>query len=215
MTKISLTRALSELKSLDLAITSKISGAMFVSTSKGQSKKPTNPAFQDEQAIESRIKSDRQSITDLIARRSKIRSAVQNANISTLFMFKGKQMSISEAIDYKKVIDFNILLVTQMRHQLNSVTREINTSRSKVDEDIAASINRILGSESKTKAAIENNADLIKSASTAIENQHLVNIVDPLNLQLEITKLSDEIENTKVELDFTLSEINAKTEIEI
>lgn len=217
MTKISITRALVEIKTLDDRIKSAINGSMFVSLTKGRGDhaKPIIAAYKDVNEVKDTIKAHDQTVTDLIKRRSALKSAVSKANVETRLTVGGKEMSIVDAIDMKHVNGYKKLIVAVMMAQLKSASNNIEQARAKTEADVQASIERLLGTDVKNKEAVAQNAALIESTKKAILDMHELALIDPLGVKDRITALSKEIAEVDNEIDFALSEVNAKTEIEI
>lgn len=216
-TEISITRALAEIKTLDERIQKQIDGSIFVSLSKGRkdAMKPAMGKFVNVGEVNDTIKAGKQSVDDLIARRTALRRAVQIANVNTKLTVNGVSMTISEAIDLKHVIGYKRNLHAAMVRQLSVAANNVEQSRIRNDADVQSAIERLMGSDVKNKAAVEQNDALIESAKTALLDMHEVNLIDPLNIKAQIASLADEIDKVSAEIDFALSEVNASTKITI
>ena len=105
MRKISITEALNELKLYDSKILKAITNAKLVGAAKKFSDKVG--VFKKED-FEDRAKASYQSVTDLIANRNALKSAIVKSNAITEVTVNGKTMTVAEAIERKNSIDYDI-----------------------------------------------------------------------------------------------------------
>ena len=95
MRKISITEALNELKLYDSKITKAITNATLCGATKKSSDKVGVVKKED---FEDRAKASYQSVTDLIANRNTLKSAVVKSNAVTEVTVDDKVMTVAEAI---------------------------------------------------------------------------------------------------------------------
>lgn len=214
MAKITLTRALVELKTLDERI-QKATNQQFVGLVKGTDKKPTIGMYKDAEQMERSFTANFNQVNDLMKRRQKIKSALVLANAKTMLTVNGIPMSIADAIDSKRIAEFRAQLIRSIRQQISNASNAIEKNRVDMEANIQAQIDRILGNDQKGKDAVSQNKDMIETIRTTMFNLHDMKIVDPNKLVDDIERLSNELEAFISEIDFSLSEVNAKTEIEI
>lgn len=214
MAKITLTRALVELKTLDERI-QKATNQQFVGLVKGTDKKPTIGMYKDVEQMERSFTANFNQVNDLMKRRQKIKSALVLANANTMLTVNGIPMSIADAIDSKRIAEFRAQLIRSIRQQISNASNAIEKNRVDMEANIQAQIDRILGNDQKGKDAVSQNKDMIETIRTTMFNLHDMKIVDPNKLVDDIERLSNELEAFISEIDFSLSEVNAKTEIEI
>lgn len=214
MAKITLTRALVELKTLDERI-QKATMQQFVGLVKGNDKKPTLGMFKDAEQMERAFTANFNQVNDLMKRRQKIKSALVVANAATIVSINGNTMSIADAIDSKRIAEFRAQLIRSIRQQISNASNTIEKNRVEMEANIQAQIDRILGNDQKGKDAASQNKEMIETIRSTMFNLHDMKIVDPNKLVEQIENLSNELETFISEIDFSLSEINAKTEIEI
>lgn len=105
MESISITRALSELKLLDKRILKGIKDADFLSYE--INKKNVLKTFEPKEQL--------QSVEDLIARRSTLKSKIMESNASTKVKIAGKEMLVIEAIEMKETIQYKKQLLNTDR----------------------------------------------------------------------------------------------------
>ena len=96
MRKISITEALNELKLYDSKINKAIANAKLASAAKKSSDKV---GVVKKEEFEERAKASYQSVTDLIANRNALKSAIVKSNAVTEVTINGKTMTVAEAIE--------------------------------------------------------------------------------------------------------------------
>ena len=104
MRKISITEALNELKLYDSKIMKAITNAKLVGAAKKSADKVGVVKKED---FEERAKASYQSVTDLIANRNTLKSAIVKSNAVTEVTINGKTMTVAEAIERKNSIDYD------------------------------------------------------------------------------------------------------------
>lgn len=204
--KMSLHRALSELKMLDKRIYAAINSKKYIGYQIGSE----NPVgFKSKEELEDVIKSGYQSVTDLINRRNLIKSKLVLANATTKIEVAGVEMTIAEAIDQKEYIAYKESLLNELKREyaVNNqvIERELRDVEIRLDKRLESD----LGKDHKNKA------QEVEQITESFMKRYKPNTIDPLNLQKEIDKLEKEITDFEVEVDATLSEINAVTFIEL
>jgi hypothetical protein len=206
---ISLTRALAEVGTLDDRITKAIAAARFVGVVAGKEGKPTDRQFRDRGELESRIKADVQSIDALIARRAAIKAAITKANVLTSVTIVGREMTIAEAVELKRSMAVQERLLLTMKSSVQRGVQEIVALAKALDEKIATLVQHSFQNVSKPTP------EQFESVSKPQVDQFGPDLLDPLDVKTRIEKLERHIEDVKLNLDFALSEVNAKTEITI
>jgi hypothetical protein len=212
MEKITLHRLLTELKTINLRITKRIDSLEPIAVKRGNKlmvSGRTSPASIDEFIKDA--ESEFQSVTDLIKRKYRLRSALLKANISTKVTICGVEYSITEAIEMKDNLSLKQQLLSRLREQLSSSNIEFNNATEQVDRDFE----RMLTTQT---SGITNKSDLAKVREdfrTAFYGLNEVSVVDPLKLKDKIDELTSEINDFTTEVDAALSEINATTLVEV
>jgi hypothetical protein len=211
MEKMTVTRALAELKLLDSRITKGIaySGSFVdVSQKKTENGNKAIKSGMSKDEFEKRAVSNYTSINDLINRRNKIKSAILKSNANTKVVIGGKEYTVVEAIDQKSAIQYKKDLLSTMKNQLANILQEIDKSKTKVESQVETMLAQSLGSNKKVS-----DSDYDTIAKPFIEANEL-KLIDPLKLQDKIDMLDKEIDEFETEVDFVLSESNSRTEIE-
>lgn len=206
--KMSLHRALSELKLIDSKIEKKI--LTLEVTSFKQKDKPIK-GYKDETEFNLDAKAKLQSINDLIERKAKIKNAVVAGNAKTKFTVAEKTMTIADAITYKANIGIRKQLLDKLKGDLNASRETIETGNTKVEQNVHQLLTvTFQGKELSTIGEVDQDA-----VRKPFEEANLLYLVDPLKIEAVIDNMEDEIDSFEVDIDSALSEINAITNIEI
>lgn len=138
----------------------------------------------------------------------KLKVARNKANATTEVVVAGKTMTIDEALATKSVMDRYRLIVGNMKILTQSATHASDAQgelkRVAVEKQIAAMTN---AANKPAQAAID-------ALIALVESQYPGKIFAAPNLS-KIEALDKFIQDMNLELDYVLSEINAKTEVEI
>jgi len=200
MQKISITRALANIKLLDKRIRKKINTSIFIKI------KQTN---ENTDLISKEIKSDNRSINDLIKERNKLKKLIMISNANTKVNIAGVTMSVQEAIERKNSIEYEEYLLEELKRQYSNIASEVEKINSLNTERFDQLINSNFSKDIKA-----NNQEYQALYNTFWESNK-TEVIDPLNLKEVIDKLSEFIDSFNSEIDLVLSESNARTEIEI
>lgn len=204
--KMSITRALAELKLLDKRIQSTMEATTFINFSIGD--KPVS-GFATTKEFEDKAKSAYQSTLDLIKRRNAIKSAVVLSNAMTQVEISGEKYTVAEAIERKTSIKYEQHLLEKMKGEFATTTRRVEHINDEVKEQLDRQLEVLYGREAKLK--VDENNELTKS----YREKHEAKVIDPLKLRNEYEKLEKKIDEFLTEVDFVLSTSNTLTEIEV
>ena len=208
MRKISITEALNELKLYDSKITKAITNAKLVGATKKSSDKVG--VVTKENFIE-KAKASYQSVTDLIANRNALKSAIVKSNAVTEVTINGKTMTVAEAIERKNSIDYDETLLAEMKRQYASATDTVTKENKKVDNKVDELLATLIGKDSSK--------DVSKESQEAIEKPYRLKneyeFIDPIGLLDKIETLEAEIDGFKSEVDTRLAVANSITTVEI
>lgn len=204
MSTISIARALVELKTLDSRINKIIDSTQWILyKTKGK-----NPNILEDEYKKS-TQSEFQSLNDLIMRRDKLKNAIMKSNSVTEVEVGGNKMTVSQAIEYKKTIQYKQTLLQRLKYQRQLVTVDVENHKQKVQSKIDENIKVICGKDTKP------DENVIKSVSEGITKGDPIEIFDPLGLDKVIKDLETAIEDFKANVDYVLSESNALTVITV
>lgn len=194
--KMTVTRALNELKLLDKRINKKINETTFITATKDTS-------------LTLDAKADFESITTLISNRSKLKTAIMASNATTKVTIGGKVMTVVEAIEQKDSIEYKKSLLTQLKRNYQDVEQVTLHHERVIDERLQALLEATFGKDGRTSD------NEIERISESFKEQNKLTILDPINVKSIIEELSNEIDTFESEVDFVLSESNAITTIEV
>ena len=210
MRKISITRALQELKLLDQRINKEINSTKFITTKKVKSEKLQN-GIMTVKEFEDNAKAKFQSLNDLIYRRKIIKSLIVESNAKTTVEINGVTYTVADAIERKTSIEYDKKVLDMLKRQLSSCTTILETENARMEQSKQQFINAVVGRDSVDSKLI---SDTTEIANKKFEGEETV-LVDPINIAKTIDKLEDDIIGFENEVDMVLSEINGITMIEI
>lgn len=206
--KMTVHKALCELKVIDSRINKAISAMAFVVPNKHNNTKISGMTIADycEQA-----KAAYQSAVDLITRRDAIKRAVVKSNAETQVIVAGVAYTVAEAIEMKNHgMDHIRALMMKLTNDLNSAKRAADTENALLERRGDEYIRNMYGNtdmKNLTADAVDQRKEFIKSIT--------VELVDPLHISDKIAALDKMYHDFMIEIDAALSTSNAVTEIEI
>ena len=205
--KMTVHKALAELKTLDDRINSEITGSVFVRANRHNNTKIFGKAIPDFMAD---TESSYQSVKALINRRNAMKRAVVLSNAITKVNIGGVEYTVAEAIEMNNHGMENLVeLRNCLREQYSSVKRMVESENG--DKLVKACENYIQATFG-TKEKI-NNPD-IEMAQKAYMANNTYDIVTGFDIEKVIKELTDRIDAFKAEVDSALSVSNALTVIE-
>lgn len=207
--KITIHKALCELKLLDARIKKEISGTEFVFANKHSNTKVKGVEIE---AYKDEIVSAFQSINDLINRRNAIKKAVVQSNAVTKVTLCDAEYTVAEAIDMRKYwCEYKNRLMNKIAQDNNRARNDaFSNNENALEMRAQAYIQSMYGSTDMKNAS----KDAQEAYNRFIEAQ-TYDVVDPIGAVAVIEKLKAEIEQFTAEVDSALSVSNAITTIEI
>ena len=204
--KVSIHRALVELKNLDDRINSATREAVVVIANRKSNDKINGVPVED---YKKQMQGSYDKVNSLIDYRNRLKSAVVQSNAETKVKVAGEEMTVAQVIDRKDSIQYkkNLLhsIQLQYRNSVNFVAKENNALPAKLETYLIS----ILGHKEK-----QTEEDVKLHTETFMKrNEH--EMIDPINVLKVITDLEDYIDEFESEVDAILSESNATTFIEI
>lgn len=206
--KMTIHKALCELKILDSRINNAISSARFCLANKHSNEKVNGVTVEEYQET---MKASYNKASDLIRRREAIKRAVVLSNAKTIVKIGGKEYTVAEAIEMNNHgIDLKLQLKNAMKKQYDSAMTAIISKNSVVDDKATEYVVGLFGQkESKTA-----NEEYEKARKSYIE-ANTMELIDPVNILEKIKALEVEIADFTTEVDSALSVSNALTEITV
>ena len=205
--KMTVHRALAELKVIDDRIISAINSGKYCAANQHNNKKINGKEV--EEAMKD-MHGAYDKVTDLIKRRNALKRAVVLSNAKTIVKINEAEYTVAEAIDMKNCgMVYKTNLLQALRLQYSKAIADINKQNSTLEERADKSAIAVYGaSESKTKSD-----DYKKHVETYVE-KNAYELVDPIDICKKIEELEAEIAAYDAEVDAALSVSNAITEIE-
>lgn len=206
--KMTIHKALCELKILDSRINNAISSARFCLANKHSNEKVNGVTVEEYQET---MKASYNKASDLIRRREAIKRAVVLSNAKTIVKIGEKEYTVAEAIEMNNHgIDLKLQLKNAMKKQYDSAMTAIISKNSVVDDKATEYVVGLFGQkESKTA-----NEEYEKARKSYIE-ANTMELIDPVNILEKIEALEVEIADFTTEVDSALSVSNALTEITV
>ena len=205
--KMTVHKALAELKTLDDRINSEITGSVFVRANRHNNMKIFGKTIPDFMAD---TESSYQSVKALINRRNAMKRAVVLSNAITKVNIGGVEYTVAEAIEMNNHGMENLVeLRNCLREQYSSVKRMVESENG--DKLVKACENYIQATFG-TKEKV-NNPD-IETAQKVYMANNTYDIVTGFDIEKIIKELTDRIDAFKAEIDSALSVSNALTVIE-
>lgn len=207
--KMTVHKALCELKTLDSRIQKAIGESVFVFANKHSNNKVSGMGIGEYSA---EIKAKYQSVCDLLARRDAIKRAVTLSNASVKVTIGGKEYTVAEAIEMKNHgIPLEQMLLKKLDGDNKKARRLSDENNGEILEMRADEYVKSLYGNVDMKGASEE----IKKVRADFISAQTMEIVDPIGISSEMERLDEEISTFVVEIDSALSVSNALTELEI
>lgn len=206
--KMTIHRALSELKLIDAKIEKGI--VEIRPTAFKQKDKKIDGYISEDDFVEN-TKSKYQSVTDLIARKIAIKSAIVKSNGETKVKVGSVEMTVSDAITFKSVINLKIKLVETLKSTHKAVVGTMNKNNELVQKNVDVLLQNTFGAERAKTITKEESENVSKPYLEG----NIFTLVDPLKVDEKIQALEKEIGDFATDVDAVLSESNAVTFIEV
>lgn len=206
--KMTVHEGLSTLKTLNKRIAKEINACVFVVGNKHSNSKINGKTIDE---YKSEIKSQYQTVTDLIKRREALKRAITLSNATTAVTIADKAMTVAEAIEYKNTgIEFKQQLLDAITEQYTKTKYHVDANNGVTLEDKADNyVQRMFGNK---ESGVDNT--VISQAKQQYIDNNTLDIIDPLNVSKIMQELQDEIDLFKSKVDSALSTSNALTMIE-
>ena len=210
--KMTIHKALAELKTMDDRITKAIRNTTYVMAVKHSAEKINGVKIND---FKDNMKSGYQKVEDLIARREAMKRAVVLSNAITKVKVGDKEMTVAEAIEMKNHgMEFRSMLLRQINSAYISAQNELTRNSGDILEKNAEQyvLSVIAAQPKDSKMSVDSEA-MKGLRKTYIEN-NTYDLIDPMNIAKVIETLDAEINEFNAEVDAALSCSNALTVIE-
>lgn len=209
--KMTVHKALAELKIIDDRIRKAIDNTVFVETVKNGTEKINGINVED---FKNNMKSNMQKVADLINRRNAMKRAVVLSNATTTVTIGGNEYTVAEAIEMKNHgMDGKKYLLSELTIQNN---RALNKYASYSGELLEQRANDYVQNILRSQGDSADKADpkQIQALHDSFVEANKFNMIDPLHIADKIEELNNEIVEFEVEVDSALSVSNSLTIIE-
>ena len=210
--KMTIHKALAELKTMDDRINKTIRSTSYVLAAKHSAEKINGVKVNN---FKEQMRSGYQKVTDLIKRRDAMKRAVVLSNATTKVKIGDNEYTVAEAIEMKNHgMEFRSALLRQMNSDYiaaqNDLARNGGEALEKKSEQYVLAVIAAQPKDSKMSA----DSDVMKGLrQTYIEN-NTYDLIDPLDITKIMEALDAEINEFNAEVDAALSVSNALTVIE-
>lgn len=209
-TRISKTRALATIKSLEAKIRKAAEQQCLIAVGEGKDKnKVVVGAAIEVDDLSARIKADFQSLLDMMSQRDRIKAALIKSNAETIVEIGSRKMTVAEAIEAKRSMELKAQLLANMRKQFHAATAKFNTQKAQFDAKYERLQDSMATRDKKTSE------DEVKMQLNLLELKNTPFLIDPLELEKLIKQHDEEYQDFATNVDFVLSESNASTFIEV
>lgn len=206
--KMTVHKALAELKLLDKRIVDAIAESQFCTPNRASNKKIGGVEIVD---AKDAMKSQFQSCQDMIKRQIAIKRAVILSNANTKVTINGAEYTKAEAIAmHNQGMEYKNALLTQLSNQYRRAQVFCDQHNADLPEEAAREVERFYANDTS-----DDKAEKIKKAIDDRIADGTYSIVSGIDMTGEIEKLKAEIDMFMTEVDAALSVSNAITEIEI
>ena len=211
--KLTIHKALAELKVIDNRISKAIAEGSYIVANKHSNEKIQGVTINE---YRERMKASHQKVVDLIARRNAIKRAVVLSNAVTKVTVGNQEYTIAEAIELKNHgMEFKKYYVDAMIRQSSIANTEIDRNSGEAIEKKAEQyiLSVIQAQPKESKMSVD--SDAMKTLRKTYIDNNTYDLIDPLNVNKLIEQYSNEITEFATEIDAALSVSNALTVIEI
>lgn len=210
--KMTIHKALAELKTMDDRITDAINAPIYVMAVKHSAEKINGVTISD---FKKSIESGYQKVMSLMARRDAMKRAVVLSNAQTKVQVGGKEYTVAEAIDMKNNgTEYKRILKNRMANQYNGARNDLERNSGEAIEKRAEQyVLAVIQAQPKdAKMAVD--SDAMQALRKDYIKNNTYDLIDPLNVVKTMESLVDEINEFEAEVDAALSCSNALTVIE-
>lgn len=204
--KISLHRALSELKMLTGRIDAATKNIALVRANRKSNEKIDGMPIEE---FQKDMQGSYDKVISLIAYRNRLKALVVASNAQTTVKIGTVTMTVAEAIERKQSIQFEKDVVEKLSRQYQRAIIQVTEANEALPEKLETYLINILGSKDKQSP------DEVKLHTETFMKRNEYELIDPMNVKKIIETLTGQIEEFESEVDAVLSESNATTFIEV
>lgn len=209
MVEMTVQRALNELNTLESRIEKRLSDFRIVGTRKNSENKvsETRETVADFATNATAIMD---SVDALLKRQRQLKQAIMTSNAQTMVEVAGVTYSVMTAIDRKRTIEVEKMVLENMKHELRKAEVKVSRENDNVEAYIQRQVLAMAGGDLSNKKD-----EFIVSFEKTYRDKNGWDLVDPLGLRNLIEKREQEILEFELEIDTALTVSNAITKIVI
>lgn len=210
--KMTIHKALAELKTMDDRIQNAINAPTYVMAVKHSAEKINGMTISE---FKDSIKSGYQKVMSLMNRRDAMKRAVVLSNAQTKVKIGDKEYTVAEAIELKNHgVEYKKILKNRITMQYNNARSELERNSGEAIEKRAEQyvLSVIQAQPKDAKMAVDSEA--MKALRKDYITNNTYDLLDPLGVVKVMETLMDEINEFETEVDAALSVSNAVTVIE-
>ncbi|MGE7021623.1 hypothetical protein [Solibacillus cecembensis] len=204
--RLSLHRALSELKMLNERIDAATKNVVLVRSNRKSNEKIDGMPIEE---FKKDMQGSYDKVISLIAYRNRLKALVVASNAQTSVQVGAVTMTVAEAIERKQSIQFEKEVVEKLRRQYQRAITQVTEANEALPEKLETYLVNILGNKDKQSP------DEVQLHTETFMKRNEYELIDPMNVKKIIDMLTAQIEEFESEVDAVLSESNATTFIEL
>lgn len=204
--KLSLHRALSELKMLNARIDAATTDVVLVRENRKSNEKIEGMSIED---FKKHMQGSYDKVMSLIQYRNRLKALVVTSNAKTIVTIGTQTMTVAEAIERKQSIELEKAVVEKLRRQYHRAITQVTRINEELPEKLETYLINILGNKDKQSP------DEVKLHTETFMKRNEYELIDPMDIKKILETLTAQIEEFESEVDAVLSESNATTFIDV
>ncbi|MEK4425737.1 hypothetical protein [Solibacillus sp. FSL K6-1523] len=204
--RLSLHRALSELKMLNERIDAATKNVVLIRANRKSNEKIDGMPIEE---FKKEMQGSYDKVISLISYRNRLKALVVASNAQTNVQIGTVTMTVAEAIERKQSIQFEKDVVEKLRRQYQRAITQVTEANEALPEKLETYLVNILGNKDKQSP------DEVQLHTETFMKRNEYELIDPMQVKKIIDMLTAQIEEFESEVDAVLSESNATTFIEL
>lgn len=203
--ELTLTRCLSEIKKLEAELANV---PVFVRVAANKNDR-VEGVLQSADEFARTSQSDWDQYLEKSERLILLKVARNKANVSTVVMVGGKEVSMDEAIARKALVPVLKNMIAQVKRNISTVEQQVQKSENEVQSAIDKNVN----------AASASGTPLSEAQTQVLRQMYESSLGKKMvlgeNIKAALKNVEDEINKFELEIDYVLSEANATTKVTV
>ena len=204
--KMSVHRGLAEIKLYDRKIESATRN-QFVVANKVSNKNIGGRSLDEVRKV---IQGNFDSVVALIENRKRIKQALVNSNANTKVTIGTVEYTVAEAIERKNSVQYDLSFLQSLKQQYAQANNAVEQNNAQLPSKLETYLVSVLGGDK-----VNRDPDTVKAHTKVFEDGNKFELIDPAKIADYIAKYENEINDFSTQVDYTLSEVNATTFIDV